>query len=67
MLTGCWEYSEQCLSLPLTEVVVVRSLEIIVKYIDHNGVEVEETHQGMVARIIQHEVDHLEGKLIIDY
>jgi peptide deformylase len=57
---------EGCLSLPNTEVYVGRKKSIFVKYLDKNEKEKEDEFQGLLARVIQHEVDHLDGVLIID-
>jgi peptide deformylase len=58
---------EGCLSLPETWVQVPRSISIVVKYLDARGHEQERMLDHMPARIVQHEVDHLDGKLIVDY
>lgn len=57
---------EGCLSLPNTKVYVGRKKSIFVKYLDKNEKEKEDEFQGLLARVIQHEVDHLDGVLIID-
>lgn len=58
---------EPCLSLPSLYFDVVRPKEIKLRYRDENNV-VQEIHAtGWVARCIQHERDHLDGKLAIDY
>ena len=58
---------EGCLSLPNVWLQVPRSVSIIVKYLDTKGVEQERMLEHMDARVVQHEVDHLEGVLIVDY
>jgi peptide deformylase len=58
---------EGCLSLPDVWVPVPRSSQIILHFLDEEGREHERKLQGLDARIVQHEVDHLLGKLIIDY
>ncbi len=58
---------EGCLSLPDVWLNVERSKEIVVRYTDVNGAEQERHLSGMEARIVQHEVDHLDGILIVDY
>lgn len=63
--TECME--EGCLSLPKTHVDVCRSKEITVEYHDENGDLYEIDLDGFLARIFQHEIDHLDGKLIVDY
>lgn len=62
------EFGEEgCLSLPNIWMQVPRAVTIVVKYMDARGSEQERMLQNMEARIVQHEVDHLEGKLIVDY
>ena len=58
---------EGCLSLPNVWMQVPRSVSIVVTYLDAKGVEQERMLTNLDARVVQHEVDHLEGKLIIDY
>ncbi len=58
---------EGCLSLPEIHENVTRPDTVRIVYQDENFVEHDEIYQGFVARIIQHEYDHLEGKLFIDY
>ena len=58
---------EGCLSVPHVEVSVERNFEILVKGIDQKGKEQEIKAKGLLARVFQHEIDHLDGKLIIDY
>lgn len=58
---------EGCLSLPDIHEKVSRPTLIRVRYMDENFVEHEEIVQGFNARAVQHEYDHLEGKLFIDY
>ena len=62
-----WEFEEGCLSIPNIREDVSRKEKIKVKYFDENWKPQEETFNGMKARIIQHEYDHIEGKLFIDY
>jgi len=57
---------EGCLSLPEVELRVKRPIKIEVKAIDVKGKKVNFKTEGLLARIIQHEVDHLNGKLILD-
>ena len=59
--------SEGCLSAPGKQGEVKRHLRIILKYQDENGKEEKKTFYNLEARCIQHEIDHLEGKLCIDY
>lgn len=58
---------EGCLSLPGIAVSVPRSIEITVKYLDAKGKPQERRLRNFDARVVQHEVDHLEGILIVDY
>lgn len=58
---------EGCLSLPGEWVDVPRPVEIILQYTDAKGVEQERALKNLDARIVQHEVDHLDGVLIVDY
>ena len=60
-------YEEGCLSLPGQFAEIERPAECIVKYIDYNGKEKELKTEGLLATCIQHEVDHLNGILFIDY
>jgi peptide deformylase len=61
-----WKYEEGCLSIPTIHENVSRKPELRIKYLDENFKEHEKTFDGMVARIIQHEFDHIEGKLFVD-
>ena len=58
---------EGCLSLPDTGVDVERSTDVVVSYLDHKGREQERKLSGLDARVVQHEIDHLDGVLIVDY
>ena len=58
---------EGCLSAPGKRGEVARHLRITLKYQDKEGEEHTKTFYNMEARCIQHELDHLEGKLCIDY
>jgi peptide deformylase len=58
---------EGCLSLPGVWLMVPRPDEVIIKYSDENGKEQERKLTGWDARITQHEIDHLNRKLIVDY
>jgi len=61
-----WAFEEGCLSIPHVRGDVNRKPEITIKYHDENWVEHTETFEGMPARIIQHEYDHIEGILFVD-
>ena len=58
---------EGCLSLPGKFVDMQRVEKISVSYIDENNNRLVKNFSGLIARVIQHEDDHLNGKLIIDY
>lgn len=58
---------EGCLSLPKLHVEVDRAREITVEYYDENGDQYEIDLEGFPARVFQHEMDHLDGKLLVDY
>jgi peptide deformylase len=64
---GCDIMSEGCLSIPDVSVEVERSFEIIAKGLNRKGESVELKASGLLARVLQHEIDHLNGRLIIDY
>jgi peptide deformylase len=58
---------EGCLSLPEIQVNIARSQSIFVRGINPEGKETQHELSGLMARVIQHEIDHLNGVLIIDY
>jgi peptide deformylase len=60
-------YQEGCLSVPNIFADVTRANEITVKALDRNGQPFEMHVDGLLAVCIQHEMDHLEGKLFVDY
>jgi len=60
-------YEEGCLSLPGHFAEIERPAECHVKYIDYSGKEKEIKANGLLSTCIQHEVDHLNGILFIDY
>ena len=60
-------YEEGCLSLPGHFAEIERPAQCVLKYIDFNGKENELKANGLLATCIQHEVDHLNGVLFIDY
>jgi peptide deformylase len=67
-LTGeNWVMNEGCLSLPEIREDVTRLDTVHIKYFDENFEEHNEVYSGFMGRVIQHEYDHLEGKLFIDY
>ena len=60
------EYSEGCLSVPNIHADVVRPKSMKVKYLNENFEEKEELFEGFACRMVQHEMDHLDGHLFID-
>ena len=58
---------EGCLSIPDVMIKVKRADTITVTYTDENNRRFQRTCSGLMAKVIQHETDHLNGKLIIDY
>lgn len=62
-----WEFEEGCLSIPNIREKISRKEKIRVRYHDEDWKLHEEEYDGMKARIIQHEYDHIEGKLFVDY
>ena len=63
---GCVSGPEGCLSVPGVEGEVVRAETILVRGMDENGSPLTMRAQGLLARAIQHEIDHLDGILFID-
>jgi peptide deformylase len=61
-----WAYIEGCLSLPHIREEIKRPGTVRIQYYDANFNFFDETYNGIKARVIQHEYDHLEGKLLID-
>jgi peptide deformylase len=61
-----WNFNEGCLSLPKLREDVSRKESIVIRYQDENFNEFTEEYSGIAARIIQHEYDHIEGKLFTD-
>lgn len=61
------EMQEGCLSVPGFYENVQRAERIRVKYLDLDGQEQEMDSEGLLAVCIQHEIDHLDGKLFVDY
>lgn len=62
-----WVYNEGCLSIPKIREDISRNEEITIEYMDENFEAHTQTFNGLTARIILHEYDHIEGKLFIDY
>jgi len=61
-----WSFNEGCLSIPTVREDVMRKPKILVRYYDENFEYYEEEFEGLAARVIQHEYDHIEGKLFTD-
>lgn len=61
------EYEEGCLSVPEAYETVVRADTIKVRALNRNGEEFELAAEGLLATCVQHEIDHLDGKLFVDY
>ena len=62
-----WEFEEGCLSIPNIREKISRKAKLKIVYYDENWNKHEEQYDGMKARIIQHEYDHIEGKMFVDY
>jgi peptide deformylase len=58
---------EGCLSVPGYFEEVERAQHIRVRYLDRHGAEREDEFEGLLAVCVQHEIDHLDGKLFVDY
>lgn len=61
-----WAFNEGCLSFPGLREDIFRKPVIRIKYLDENFVEHDEQYDGVVARVIQHEYDHVEGIVFVD-
>lgn len=64
---GCETLEEGCLSVPDAAIRIKRAKKVTVEYLDENGEELKLVARGLLARVLQHEIDHLMGKLIVDY
>jgi peptide deformylase len=62
-----WPYNEGCLSIPKVREDIQRTRRVRMRFMDENFVEHEQEFDGITARVIQHEYDHIDGKLFIDY
>jgi peptide deformylase len=62
-----WSYNEGCLSIPKIREDIYRNEEVTLEFEDEHFEPHTETYNGISARIILHEYDHIEGKLFIDY
>lgn len=61
-----WVFNEGCLSIPDVREDVSRKSTITIRYMDENFKEHTETYDGLTARVIQHEYDHIDGILFTD-
>ena len=61
-----WAYNEGCLSIPKIREEIHRAEEVTIEFEDENFTHHKKTFNGVTARIILHEYDHIEGKLFID-
>lgn len=62
-----WPYNEGCLSIPKIREDILRKETVTILFFDENFQEHTKTFNGITARVILHEYDHIEGKLFIDY
>ncbi len=62
-----WSYNEGCLSIPRIREDITRPQSVTIEYMDEQFNPHIETFSGITSRVIQHEYDHTEGKLFIDY
>ena len=62
-----WTYNEGCLSIPKIREDINRNETVTLRFLDENFAEHKMTFNGVTARVILHEYDHIEGKLFIDY
>jgi len=59
-------FNEGCLSLPEIHEDVIRSVSVTIRYTNSEGENLTRTYSGIIARIIQHEMDHIEGNVFTD-
>lgn len=64
--SGTSEYEEGCLSVPGISAKVKRAAEVVVEGLTPDGKQVRNKYTGLLATVMQHEVDHLEGILFVD-
>lgn len=62
-----WKYNEGCLSIPKIREDISRTKEVVITYQDEHFETHTQTFDGITARVILHEYDHIEGKLFIDH
>lgn len=63
---GSIEFEEGCLSLPEYTAKIERAEKVVVRTMDRKGKEIELEAEGLLAIALQHEIDHLDGLLLID-
>ena len=61
-----WSFNEGCLSVPTVREDIIRKPDIVIEYHDRDFNLIEEKYSGVMARIIQHEYDHIEGTIFVD-
>lgn len=61
-----WKFNEGCLSIPKIREDVIRKPKLRIQYYDENFKYYDEEYEGVVARVIQHEYDHIDGILFTD-
>ena len=64
---GEWIFDEGCLSIPGTSAEILRAETIRLRYVDGRGKTQEDTFSELHARVLLHEIDHLDGRLFIDH
>ncbi|MEO6706892.1 MAG: peptide deformylase [Ginsengibacter sp.] len=62
-----WPYNEGCLSIPKIREDILRKESITIQFLDETFTPHTQTFDGVTARVILHEYDHIDGKLFIDY
>ena len=62
-----WPYNEGCLSIPKIREDILRKESVTITFLDEEFKEHTQTFNGITARVILHEYDHIDGKLFIDY
>lgn len=60
-------YEEGCLSIPDVKIEIERPASLTVRFLDRDGNRQELATEGLLATAVQHEIDHLDGRLIIDF
>ena len=64
---GEWTFDEGCLSIPGVNAEITRAKQILLRYIDGKGKDREDAFDELHARVLLHEIDHLDGRLFVDY